>query len=401
MGFLIGRPTVASNADFASSGSTAAWDIAAARSGLLERIYAQTKTTNTGTLYRLGLYADNGAAAPGARLCVADVTLGAPRGSGVFGAVISPGVPIVAGTTYWLATFSQGDDMNFLGDSGGHYFETSPASNFPDPYGATTPASSFNMAIWGESWEPPTYRTLTLDDLMELARFKGVPIVLQPIPQPPPAAPGGGAVDLAADILGQAAVAADLARDRPFAADILGQAAITAPLDRLFQLAAAINGVGSVTSALDRALALEAAIAGVAAVTGDVSTAHEVALDAVIAGGATIVADLAVARQLAASVQGQAAIQAALAREVGLQAVVQGQAAITAPLISDVALNAIVNGQAQIVAGLTAQRLLAAVLNGQATIVAALNVTGGGGGGLVIVEHQDMQIYIAHLWQGH
>jgi len=150
MAVLLGRTTASTTADFASSDTTAAWDFTAVASGTLTVIFAQSKVANTGSSYKLGIYADSGSA-PAARLGVGTVTIGTPTGTGVFGAIISPGVAIVSGTKYWLAIRSAGDAYNFQGDSGGNYFETNPTSqDFPNPYGVTAGPSVVNAIIWGE-----------------------------------------------------------------------------------------------------------------------------------------------------------------------------------------------------------------------------------------------------------
>lgn len=156
MAVLLGRTSAGSVADFASAGRTAAWPFVAAASGELTYIYAQTKVANTATGHRLGIYANSGGA-PGARLGVASVTIGAPNGTGVFGAQLASPVTIVSGTTYHLASYAVGDNFDYQGttNTGAANRETGVLADFPDPFGSFTGPFDVEIIIWGEDAVSP------------------------------------------------------------------------------------------------------------------------------------------------------------------------------------------------------------------------------------------------------
>lgn len=180
MTVLLGRTSAGSDTDFSTTGLTAAWPFVASATGTLAFIYAQTKTINTGSGHRLGIYANSGGV-PGARLAVATVTIGTPTGTGIFGADVSASaVSIVSGTTYHLAWYQTGDNFDFAGTAGGAYRETNAVADFPDPFGASS-GSTTDAIIWGED-VGTTYPTITNDFqrtrfpfLIGDSRMQGVP----------------------------------------------------------------------------------------------------------------------------------------------------------------------------------------------------------------------------------
>lgn len=152
MTVLVGITSSGTTGDFATGGTTVAWDHVASATGSLVKISCQTKVANAGSAtWRLGIYADS-AGSPGALLGVGNVDTGTPTGTGLFSAPISPAVAITNGVTYWLAMYATDSDsqLNFQGSTSGNYYETATARNFADPYGTKAGPSTIDILIYGE-----------------------------------------------------------------------------------------------------------------------------------------------------------------------------------------------------------------------------------------------------------
>jgi collagen type VII alpha len=129
---LVGQQSAGTTTDFSGNGSTAGFPFVAAADGVAATIFGQFKVANAGlTSVRLGIYD-----ASFNLLGVATVASGF-TGTGVFSADISgSAITIVNGTTYVLAYWGTGEQVDIQGTTGGTGTREDTAANFPAALGA-------------------------------------------------------------------------------------------------------------------------------------------------------------------------------------------------------------------------------------------------------------------------
>ena len=106
---LLGDQMVEPKADSNPAGVAEAFQTTAAATGSVAKLTVYVDTGSTATSLTAGLYADN-AGHPGALL--GQGTLNAPT-AGAWNDVSLPGVPVMAGTSYWIALLSPSGTLNF------------------------------------------------------------------------------------------------------------------------------------------------------------------------------------------------------------------------------------------------------------------------------------------------
>lgn len=155
MAVLIGANTGGTTNDFNTAGFALAVKRTALANGGLRSLWFHPKSTTNPLLSsaQLGIYADDaGGTDPGTLL--GKVVLGSgPKGINKFGGMLPTTLNVVAGTTYWLAVTSLGEDFNWQGDASGvgpGYREKSVSGVLPSPWGTAGTNGAATPIIWGE-----------------------------------------------------------------------------------------------------------------------------------------------------------------------------------------------------------------------------------------------------------
>ncbi len=112
---LVGDAAVETNVDANAGGQAQAWQYVASASGVSSQISFYVDPSNDTSVVTLGVYSDVNNA-PDSLLGSASF---APPDSGGWNTVVLPGVPIAAGTKYWLAALGADGYMKFRDKSGG------------------------------------------------------------------------------------------------------------------------------------------------------------------------------------------------------------------------------------------------------------------------------------------
>ena len=134
---LVGQTTAGTQTDFSGNNSTAEFPFVASASGVAATIFCQFKVANPAlTNCRLGIYNNaGGTGGTGALLAVANAGSGY-TGTGVFSADISASaVNIVSGTTYWLAYWATGEQVDIQGTLATGTGKEDVSANFATPFG--------------------------------------------------------------------------------------------------------------------------------------------------------------------------------------------------------------------------------------------------------------------------
>ena len=154
MAVLLGRTTGTNSADWTANGNLAAHKFTATTSGTLTKLFMTPGIANAGvTSVWLAIYSDAGGADAANLLGSVQVTTGV-TGTGTISGTLSSGVPIVAGTNYWLAWEGIGEQFDFNAQTAGAYREKTVAGPPPNPWGTAGINGTFTPLIWGESDAP-------------------------------------------------------------------------------------------------------------------------------------------------------------------------------------------------------------------------------------------------------
>lgn len=132
MGLLLGKTSAGTNADFFGSGNSAAWKFTAGASGNLKYLRVLLGVANPGlTAARIAIYTDAGTL-PGTPLGIANVDdIAQARQAGEFQGTLASTVAIVAGTSYRLAVYGAGEQVDLVGDVGAG---NEGVGNMPNPW---------------------------------------------------------------------------------------------------------------------------------------------------------------------------------------------------------------------------------------------------------------------------
>jgi hypothetical protein len=144
---LIGTLTAPGGGDFFAGGECFASSFAAVASGDVDTMtFAATAAAFTS--FQMAIYADS-AGSPGARLGITNTTSTTGAGNKVLTPTVP--IPVVSGTTYWLAILPLGGTVNFNLVSGGSYKGHTGETAFQDPFGSVTSTNASNrFPILGE-----------------------------------------------------------------------------------------------------------------------------------------------------------------------------------------------------------------------------------------------------------
>ena len=147
MATLIGTLTTAGPGDFFLAGECFGSSYVAVASGNVETLTALV-SASAYTSLQLAIYADS-SGSPGARLGVTNTTSSTTAGNKVL--TLTVPVPVVSGTTYWLAWLPLGGSVFFDLVAGGSYKGHASETAFQDPFGSVTSTNASNrFPILGE-----------------------------------------------------------------------------------------------------------------------------------------------------------------------------------------------------------------------------------------------------------